>query len=68
MTVNSEDRQLYILLVYLAALILLMIAVGWKTDKLPDVLGVLNSIVSGLFGAALAILRQRTTPPAPPAQ
>ena len=58
---TMEDRQLYIILGYLAAMILLMVAVGWLAGKLPDVLAVLTNIVSGLFGAALAILRQRAS-------
>lgn len=57
---NTDDKQLHTLLAYLAAMIAVMVAVGWKTDKLPDVLAVLNTIVSGLFGAAMAILRQKT--------
>jgi hypothetical protein len=56
---EADEKQLRTLLVWLALYVLASVAVAWASGKLPEALAMLNNIASGLFGAAMAMMRQK---------
>lgn len=55
---EQDEKQLRMLLLWLAVYASAVVAIGWATGKLPDALALLQNIASGLFGAAMAMMRQ----------
>jgi hypothetical protein len=59
---EQDEKQLRVLLFWLAVYVSAVVGVGWATNKLPDALALLQNIASGLFGAAMAMMRQTRGP------
>ena len=54
-----DEKQLRTLLLWLALYALASVAVAWASGKLPEALSMLQNIASGIFGAAMAMMRQK---------